>query len=126
MCTELFLAIIYFITIFIVNFFLYKLLKNYILNILYLLKIKNISKFYPKEKLFLISNFYLSTKKNLSYDLLSKLMNKVPNYKDVLLIGNIYKFFTLKEISNGSSKNKNMNYYIKLLELQYLSNENNI
>ena len=36
MCTELILAIIYFIIIFIVNIFLYKLLRSYFKNILVL------------------------------------------------------------------------------------------
>ena len=44
MCTELFLAIIYFSTIFTVNFFLFKLLKTYTKNIIYLLKVQNIFK----------------------------------------------------------------------------------
>ena len=44
MCTELFLAIIYFSTIFTVNFFLFKLLRTYTKRIMYLLKIQNIFK----------------------------------------------------------------------------------
>ena len=48
MCIELLLAIIYFITIFIVNYFLYKLNKNYIMNIFYLLKLQNLFKMFAK------------------------------------------------------------------------------
>jgi hypothetical protein len=40
MCTELILAVIYFTIIFFVNFFLYKLLRNYINNIFILVKVK--------------------------------------------------------------------------------------
>jgi hypothetical protein len=49
MCIELILAIIYFITIFFVNYFLYKLLKNYFSNIFYLLKLKIIFKTFLKK-----------------------------------------------------------------------------
>jgi hypothetical protein len=58
MCTELLLAIIYFITILVVNFFIYKLLKSYYKNISYLLRLKNIYKLYKTEKMGIISNLY--------------------------------------------------------------------
>jgi hypothetical protein len=49
MCIELLLAIIYFITIFFVNYFLYKLLKNYLSNIFYLSKLKIVFKTFMEK-----------------------------------------------------------------------------
>ena len=64
MCTELGLAILYFLSIFIVNFFLFKVLKNYFKNILYLQKIRTIfTTFSNKTDLKLVSLLYLFLKK---------------------------------------------------------------
>jgi len=79
MCTELILAIIYFIIIFIVNLFLYKLLKNYFDNIKYLLKIKNIfSNIENKNENLLVEKLYqiLSEPKNLD--------SSLKKYRDVI------------------------------------------
>jgi len=42
MCSEFILASIYFLVLFLVNYFLYKLIVNYINNIQYLNKLKSI------------------------------------------------------------------------------------
>ena len=114
MCTELLLAIIYFITILVVNFFIYKLLKSYYKNISYLLRLKNIYKLYKTEKMGIISNLYLYLK-NKNQKILFNL-NKFSKNKDIIVIGNIYKFLKTNTI------NSNLNsFYFKLLEIQYLS-----
>ena len=114
MCTELLLAIIYFITIFVVNFFLYKLLKSYWRNISYLLRLKNIYKLYKNDKMAIVSNLYIYLK-NKNQKLLLNL-NKFSKNQDIIIIGNIYKF--LKNNTINSNVN---NFYFKLLEMQYLS-----
>ena len=114
MCTELLLAIIYFITIFVVNFFIYKLLRSYYKNISYLLRLKNIYKLYKNEKMGIVSNLYLYLK-NKNQKILFNL-NKFSKNKDIIVIGNIYKFLKINTI------NSNLNsFYFKLLEIQYLS-----
>jgi len=64
MCTELFLAIIYFITIFTVNYFLYKLLSVYVINIVYLFKLKNIFSKFPKTDVKSLALLYFYSKNN--------------------------------------------------------------
>ena len=118
MCTELFLAIIYFITIFIVNFFLYKLLKSYWSNIFYLLRLQNIYKFYKNDKIEIISNLYLYLKNRTKNQKTLINLNKFSIKKDALIIGNVYKLLKNNKISLNSN-----NYYFKLLEIQYLSLE---
>ena len=119
MCTELLLAIIYFITIFVVNFFLFKLLKSYWNNIFYLLRLKNIYQLYPNDNMGIISNLYLYLKYKNQKLLLN--LNKFSKSKDIIVIGNIYKY--LKNNTQNSNIN---NFYFKLLEKQYLfSNKDN-
>ena len=52
MCTEFFLACLYFLILSLINFFLFKLLNIYLKNIFKLRKIKNISRIYPKINYF--------------------------------------------------------------------------
>ena len=125
MCTEFLLAILYFITIFFVNYFLSKLLKNYLVNIFYLLKVKNIFSSFKKSTnnlVFLLSSFFRKEKKN--SNLLANL-HKFSKTSDVLVIGNTYKYILTnlqKEISLDSKI-----YYFELLANQYLSvKKNNI
>ena len=125
MCTEFLLAILYFITIFFVNYFLSKLLKNYLINIFYLLKVKNIFSSFKKSTnnlVFLLSSFFRKEKKNST--LLANL-HKFSKTNDVLVIGNTYKYILTnlqKEISLDSKI-----YYFELLANQYLSvKKNNI
>ena len=124
MCTEFILAILYFITIFFVNYFLSKLLKNYLVNIFYLLKVKNIFSSFKKSTnnlVFLLSSFFRKEKKN--SNLLANL-HKFSKTNDVLVIGNTYKYILTnlqKEISLDSKI-----YYFELLANQYLSVKNNM
>jgi predicted MPP superfamily phosphohydrolase len=115
MCTELILACIYFVTIFIVNIFLYKLLKNYFQNILYLLKLKNIFNNYKNQNLSIISLLYFYFSKDLNFRSLLKNFSNIENKKDVLIIGNIYK-----NLNNRKNIEISIKYYLDLLEKQYL------
>jgi hypothetical protein len=118
MCTEFFLALIYFLTIIIVNYFLFRLLKNYLNNVFYLLKIQNILKTESKNNLF--KKLYKFNKKEFQTSNFLKTIDKNELSKDILLLGNIYKYFSdnIDEKKNNDNKN---NYYFKLLTLQYLS-----
>ena len=122
MCTELGLAILYFLSIFIVNFFLFKVLKNYFKNILYLQKIRTIfTTFSNKTDLKLVSLLYLFLKKETKNRNLLNQMNLIKNVEDYLIIGNIYSNL-LKNEEISFSKRKSENFYFELLEKQYLSN----
>jgi hypothetical protein len=114
MCTELILAVLYFFILFFVNFFLYKLLKNYFQNILYLLKIKNIFTIYKNQDLSFLSLLYFS--ENLNYRILLKNSISLNDSKDIILIGNSYKFLQKRKNNDNS-----INYYLELLKQQYLS-----
>ena len=120
MCTELFLAILYFSTIFAVNFFLFKLLKTYTRNIIYLLKVQNIFKQkLPKDiRGFVLLHLY--NKKNSKNVDLVDLLNKYSINEDVLTIGNTYSYLLKNSQEQGSRKQLN-NFYLELLENQYLS-----
>jgi hypothetical protein len=120
MCTELFLAIIYFSTIFAVNFFLFKLLKTYTNNIIYLLKVQNIFK---QKNPAVVKSFvllHLYAKKNAKNINLLPLLNKSFKEQDILTLGNIYSFI-LKNNSLQSSEKEINSFYFELLENQYLA-----
>jgi hypothetical protein len=123
MCTELFLAIIYFLTILVVNFFLYKLLKSYFVNIIYLVKLKNILTSFEKENLKVITLYYFLTKNEFKNQNLFLKINKFSKVKDILIIGNTYQFF-FKNLSKANKDFRSINYYLKLLEKKYLPKEN--
>ena len=120
MCTEFLLAIIYFITIFFVNYFLFKLLKTYFKNIFYLLRLKTIFKSFKTSNnnlVFFLSSLLKKEKKGSA--LLLGTLHKFSNTEDILIIGNTYKYLSnnLKyEISDN-----NRIYYFELLSNQYLS-----
>ena len=116
MCTELLLAILYFITIFTVNFFLFKLLNSYTKDIRYMLKIKNILKVNKSSGLEAFVLLYLYEKKNYKSKLLLKLLNSCSEL-DPLSIGNVYS--CLLE-ANKKDDTKLNNLYLELLENQYL------
>lgn len=120
MCTELLLAILYFSTIFAVNFFLFKLLKTYTRSITYLLKVQNIFKQkLPKDiRGFILLHLY-SKKNSRNIDLVS-LLNNYSIDNDVLTIGNTYSYL-LKNSQEQDSKRQLNNFYLELLENQYLS-----
>ena len=122
MCTELFLAIIYFSTIFAVNFFLFKLLKTYTNRIMYLLKIQNIFKQKNIQLARAFTILHLYAKKDRKNINLLPLLNVGEKEEDILTIGNTYVFL-LKNFSNRDSKNEINNFYFELLENQYLSKD---
>ena len=118
MCTEFLLAILYFITIFFVNYFLSKLLKTYLSNIFSLLKLKNIFVSFKKSTnnlVFLLSSFFKKEKKN--SNLLANL-HKFSKTTDILVIGNTYKYLLTNLQKENSLDNKI--YYFELLANQYL------
>jgi len=124
MCTEFLLAILYFMTIFVVNYFLAKLLKSYTTNIFYLLKLKNIFLSFKKSTnnlVFLISSFFKKEKKN--SNLLANL-NKFSETNDVLVIGNTYKYLAINLEKESGFDNKI--YYFELLANQYLAPKNKL
>ena len=116
MCTELFLAILYLITISSVNYFLSKLLISYIKNIFDLAKLKNIFYFFTKTEFDIIFFFY--SKKYLNSRILLININKFSTKKDILIIGNLYKY-----VLTVLEKNIGKNDYLKLLNRQYLFNK---
>ena len=131
MCTEFLLAIIYLITILTVNYFLLKLLRNYFINILYLIKIKNIFQLYNYNTTKIISFFYSIEKSKLFNN--KKLFNfqnlleqeKFSKKSDLLIIGNIYvKLLDLSK--NNKLKIKENNFFFSLLKKQYITENLNI
>lgn len=116
MCTELLLAILYFITIFTANFFLFKLLNSYTKDIRYMLKIKNILKVNKSSGLEAFVLLYLYEKKNYKSKLLLKLLNSCSEL-DPLSIGNVYSCLLEANKKDGTKLN---NLYLELLENQYL------
>ena len=126
MCTELGLAILYFITIFSVNFFLFKVLKNYITNITYLQQIKNIfNVFSNKKDLRLVALLYSFLKKDTKNRNLLNQLSLSRDLEDSLIIGTIY-LNLLKNQENPDVKRKSENFYFQLLENQYLSKNINL
>jgi hypothetical protein len=119
MCTEFLLALLYLTVIFVINFFLFKLLINYSKNILYFIKLKNILKIYKGENLQNISFIYFYQKKNFNLrNFLVNFKKKLVNRKDILITGNFYKFLG-EQLE--MKKTKAQIYYYNLLENQYLS-----
>jgi hypothetical protein len=126
MCTELLLAILYFFTIFCVNFFLFKVLKNYFENLLYLQKIKKIlTSFSSKKELNLITLLHLFSKKDLKTRNNLKKLNSLFEIQDPLIIGNIYRNL-LQNKGNTTVNRISENFYFQLLENQYLSRNINL
>jgi len=117
MCTELFLAFLYFFILFSLNFFLFRLLKNYFETIKLLEKFKRIFFIYKPNKLdrFL---FFLSffQEKKISGTFSNELYKIADDTEDILLIGNTLKIFQQEKKINTTE-----NYYFQLLEKQYLS-----
>ena len=119
MCTELVLAIFYFLTLFIVNFFLSKLLISYQTNILFLLKIKNILNSFDKKKLKGISIFYFYSKNEFKNKSILNKFSSFSKVKDMLIIGSTYRYL-LKNLSRKNNDFVSLSYYLKLLETQFL------
>ena len=122
MCTELFLAVLYFGTILAVNFFLFKLLQTYTKNIIYLLKVQNIFKQKSPKNLGGFILLHLYSKKNTKNVSLLNLLNRYSTNEDLLTIGNTYSFLLDNSKQQKSIKDLN-NFYLELLENQYLSKD---
>ena len=99
---------------------MFKLLKTYTRNITYLLKVQNIFKQkLPKDiRGFVLLHLY-SKKNSKNVDLVD-LLNKYSINEDVLTIGNTYSYLLKNSQEQGSRKQLN-NFYLELLENQYLS-----
>ena len=122
MCNELFLATIYFFTIFLVNSFLFRLIKNYFRRIRFLIKVKKILDFFTQETFNLAILNYLLFKRKMNNENLFFYFTKVSTHKDILLIGKLYSYFS------GFFQMhlfQNQSYFFKLLEKQYLSQKEN-
>ena len=118
MCTEFFLAMIYFLTIFFVNYFLSKLLKTYVKNIFSLLKLKNIFYSFKKSSntfVFILSSFFKKEKKSTILENLAFFSKTT----DVLIIGNTYNSIAKELKKENTIENKT--YFFELLSKQYLS-----
>ncbi len=123
MCTEFFLACLYFLILSVINFFLFKLLNIYLRNIFKLQKIKNISQIYPNNELFRKLYRYSDKSYQNSKSLTNFTVGDTKNI-DALIIGNTYKYL-------GDNNSKNLNaasrdFYFQLLENQYLPVEINV
>jgi hypothetical protein len=126
MCTELLLAILYFLTIFCVNFFLFKVLKTYFDNVNYLRKLKTIfNSFSDKNQLKLITLLHLFSKKDLKSRPNLKKLTTFLEINDPLVLGNIYKNL-LQNTGNTGVNRISENFYLQLLENQYLSRNINL
>ena len=122
MCTELLLALIYFGTIFAVNYFLYKILTTYVKNILSLLKIKNIFNSFPGEEKTIFSLLSLYSKNPSKNRSMLLRLPSVVTSQDILVLGNIYRFL-LSEKQKPEENNTSSTFYLQLLENQYLSRD---
>jgi hypothetical protein len=107
---ELLCAATYSLIIFILNLLLFFFIKNLLKTIILLQKLNLLVEVYKAKNFKIISylyNFYFS--KNQQFYLLKKLGQF--NFKDIIIIGNIYKTITLK------LKN---NIFLNLIVSQYL------
>jgi hypothetical protein len=145
MCTEFFLALLYFLILFLVNYFLIKLLKENVKNFFYFLKIKKMFQLLKKKEQkrnlfsFLVHfSFFFKKKNNLFF--LIEYLNVPFKFKDCLLIGSTYSFLykninflrfdkvkteNFKKIElNPNKENEKLYFlsnqlYFQLLEKQY-------
>jgi hypothetical protein len=118
MCTEVLLAFLYFITLCIVNIFLWKLLFSYIKNISLINKIKKITlSTVPETE---ISIYFLllkekKIKKEVSINKLKTLFSKQNKIQkkdeDILVLANYYQYLTRKKLSN---------FFERLFSLQFI------
>ena len=113
MCTELLLAVIYFLTIAFVNYFLFQLLRSYWKSIIQFLQIKNIFQQYSQEKSFQKTFFIFKKEKLILPEFFSSLERKDP-----IFIGNLYRYLSKREEKREEKKEKN--YYFYLMERQFL------
>jgi hypothetical protein len=133
MCTEFILVSIYFFTILLANFFLFKLLNNYSKKIDSLSSFTNLFKNPEKKNLkeiaFLefcsinidsrknylkfIENF-LKFSSSTGINKNKAVGKKYLEVQDIIIFNNLYDFFYKK-----NQKSENISYYFKLLKFQY-------
>ena len=115
MCTEFLLALIYLITLFLVNFIITKVLSTYLQKIYLLQKIKSIFVLYKNKNLSIISFLFLAQQDLQKYNkiLIESISKNFYTEEDILILGNIYKFLS------NVNKTKNTNFFFDLLSLQY-------
>jgi hypothetical protein len=116
MCTELFLALLYFFILCIVNLFLWKLLFSYIKNISFINKIKKITLSRLPDTEVSIYFLLLKEKKIQKEISISKLktlffeQNQIKKNEDLLLLTNSYQYLKRKKLNN---------FFEKLFSLQF-------
>jgi hypothetical protein len=133
MCTELILALIYFITVFFVNYFLFNIIKKNWNIFLNFLKIERILKLFKgTQKKALYCYLIRFQKKSPNIKILSQL-NQLTNSSDILLLSSTYNFLLENlpnlNISSSISQNKekekrfffSSKLYLNLLEKQYFN-----
>ena len=122
MCTELILATLYFLTIFIVNLFLYKLVSVYFKNIFSLLKLTKIFKSFDRKFIKPIAIFYFYSKNEFQNPNLFRTLERFSDSDDLLIIGKTYGYVA-NNLDRKSNKQTALLYYLRLLEDQYISKE---
>ena len=122
MCTELFLALVYFTTIVIVNFFLFKLLTSYFNEIIELQRVKRIFVQTSEKK---VSIFSQLAEMNKNQNRTAKILKNLQTFSktdDIIIIGLTYKYLS----DNITKNSKYDNLFTKMLQNQYLYEKNNI
>jgi predicted MPP superfamily phosphohydrolase len=117
MCTELFLAFLYFLTITIVNYFLFKWITLSFEKHKILLKTNKLKILFTTKQLSKFQNLSLFLKKEIPN--IKNLEQMTQNYiisKDIILLSKFFR--TLSQMPKNSSI-----YYWKLMELQYIEFE---
>jgi hypothetical protein len=116
MCTELFLALLYFVTIFSVNFLLSTVLRSYLKKLSFYWKFKNLSSFFKTRKPSLVSCFLYFSKEETVPQKYLTLFPSLSETQDVLIIGGTYRYLRKNQKLLADKKT---NYYLLLLEKQY-------
>jgi hypothetical protein len=122
MCTEFILALIYLLILLAINFLLFKLLKSYQKTILLLLKVKKIFNSYSFNETAMLNLLYQYSKKEIKTEIFLQNLQNFSKIKDILIIGNIYKWISNLE---GGKDNSSF-FYFQLIEQQYLSINNSL
>jgi hypothetical protein len=116
MCPELLLAFLYFLTIASVNYFLYKIGKNFLATISSLQQFKHSFSFFSKKERFILSLLYFLGKQEFAFSYFSIPLEK--EKKDSFFFGKLSGFLQ----KNFQKKPKvAFIYYFFLLKQQYES-----
>ena len=117
MCTELFLAFLYFLTITIVNYFLFKWINLSVEKHKVLLKTNRIKKLFNNEQLskfFIFSKFLKKEIPNIEN--LEQMTQKSLVLMDIIILSKFFQTFSRMPKTSST-------YYWKLMELQYVKFE---